>query len=214
MRIFFSILTVLLISSARSMADATNLVSNSGFEEGQAAYSLFVGPESKDDNCRFSISTDTFHSGHQSALMQADDFARFSLCAQVAAPVAVGDVYRLGVWIKAGADFQAQPGSPGVVMRLNPEVGSPPVAVATGFLFIYANSTTSMAVPPGFAPLTVAAPDLTSWTHLEAVIKVPEGVDHYTPALFFWRAKGSLYVDDFSFEKVDPTTNLTPTAKP
>jgi hypothetical protein len=196
-----------------SSADDTNLVTNPGFESGHAAYGLFIGPESSGDNCRFTTSTDTFHSGQQAAIMQADDFARFSLCAQVPAALVAGDVYRVGVWVKAGADFQAQPGSTGVVLRLNPEAGSPVVAVPDGFIFAYANSTISMAAPPGFAPLPVAAPDLTSWTHLEAVIKIPAGVDHYVPALFFWRAKGSLYVDDFSFEKVDAGTSLTPTAK-
>jgi hypothetical protein len=208
-----SLLALLQLSSVPSTADDTNLVSNSGFEEGKATYTLFVGPESKDANCRFTISPDTFHSGQQSAIMQADDFARFSLCAQVTAPLVAGDVYRVGVWVKAGADFQAQPGSPGVVLRLNPEAGSPVAPVPNGFIFAYANATISMAAPPGFAPLPVAAPDLTSWTHLEAVVKIPDGVDHYVPALFFWRAKGSLYVDDFSFQKVDAGTSLTPTAK-
>jgi hypothetical protein len=207
-------LAFLQFSSVAATADDTNLVSNPGFESGHAAYGLFIGPESSGDNCRFTISPDTFHSGQQSAIMQADDFARFSLCAQISTPLVAGDVYRVGVWVKAGADFQAQPGSPGVVLRLNPSAGSPAVALSTGFIFVYANATISMAAPPGFGPLSVAAPDLTSWTHLEAVIKIRDGVDHYVPALFFWRAKGSLYVDDFSFQKVDAGTSLTPTAKP
>jgi len=208
-----SLLALLQLSSVSSTADDTNLVTNPGFESGHAAYTLFIGPESSSANCRFTISPDTFHSGQQSALMQADDFARFSLCAQVSTALVAGDVYRVGVWVKAGTDFQAQPGSPGVVLRLNPEAGSPPAAISTGFIFVYANATISMAGPPDFGPRTVATPDLTSWTHLEAVVKIPDGVDHYAPALFFWRAKGSLYVDDFTFQKVDPGTSLTTAAK-
>jgi cephalosporin-C deacetylase len=192
-------------------ADDANLIANSGFEDTPTApttFSLFIAPDSQGDNCRFAISTDTFHSGKQSALMQADDFARFCLSPSVTYPVVAGELYRVGVWVKAGADFQMQPGSPGVVIRINQTPSSPPM-----FTFVYLDSTVSQAAPPDLSPEpeTTAAP--TQWTHIEAVVKVPAGVDQVVPTLFYWKAKGSLYVDDFSLEKVDPTSPLsTPTS--
>ena len=48
------------------------------------------------------------------------------------------------------------------------------------------------------------------WTHLEAVIEIPQGIDSMGPVLYIWKAKGALYVDDFTFEKVDSSTPLTP----
>lgn len=207
---------LLLLSSQGSMADdGANLITNPGFENASSApatFSLFIPPDSQGVNCRFTINTDTFHSGKQSALMQADDFARFSLNPNVTYPVVAGDLYRIGVWVKAGADFQMQPGSPGVVMRLNQTSSASPAAAV--FTFIYLNNTVSQAGAPTYAPEPVTASAPTEWTHIEAVVKVSAGVDHLVPTLFFWKAKGSLYVDDFSFQKVDPATPLSPLAGP
>jgi hypothetical protein len=210
------VLSVFLLSPFVLRADdGANLITNPGFEDtpyAPATFSLFIAPDSQSDNCRFTISTDTFHSGKHSALMQADDFARFCLGPNKGYAVAAGDVYRVGVWIKAGADFQMGTGSPGVVIRLNQTTGTP--TTATVFTFIYLNSTVSQAGPPDFSPLPVTATAPTEWTHIEAVVKVPASVDHLVPTLFFWKAKGSLYVDDFSLQKVDPTTPLSAPASP
>ncbi|MCE0497565.1 MAG: hypothetical protein LV481_06435 [Methylacidiphilales bacterium] len=195
--------------------DGANLIPNPGFENATGApatYLLFTAPESTAANCRYTISTDTFHSGKQSALMQSDDFARFCLGPQTPFPVAAGDCYRIGVWVKAGADFQMQPDSPGVVIRVNLTTGSPPVPAAIPFIFIYLNSTASQAGATDYSPLPTPSSAPAEWTHIEAVVKVPAGVDSMVPTLFFWKAKGSLYVDDFSFQKVDPTTPATPLA--
>ena len=205
------ILSAFCLSTLSSMAeDGANLISNPGFEDAPAAYALFTAPESKDAEGRFTISTDTFHSGNKSALMQADDFARFSLGPQATYPVVAGEVYRVGVWVMAGADFQTQPHSPGVVLRLD-ATSSSSVAPADAS-FIYLNNTVYQAGSPDFAP--VPTPSLAQWTHLEAVVKVPDGVASLRPELFFWKAKGSLYVDDFGLQKVDPATPLSALAAP
>ena len=187
--------------------DGANLIANPGFEnapDAPATFSLFIAPDSQGDNCRFTISSDTFHSGKQSALMQADDFARFSLGPNVTYPVTAGDTYRIGVWVKAGANFQTQEGSPGLVIRVNETASSSPASA--GFTFVYLNGTLSQAGPPDYSPQPVSAALPTEWTHLEAVVKMPAGIDHLVPTLFFWKAKGSLYVDDFTLQKVDATT--------
>jgi cephalosporin-C deacetylase len=190
--------------------DGANLISNPGFEnapDAPATYSVFTAPDSQAANCRFTISTDSFHSGKQSALLQADDFARFSLCPIVTYPVVAGELYRVGVWVKAGADFQMEPGSPGVVIRVNQTASSTPGPA--GFTFIYLDNTVSQAEPPDYSPLPASVPAPTQWTRIETVVKVPAGVDHLVPTLFYWKAKGSLYVDDFSLQKVDPTSPLS-----
>ena len=206
------LLALHLSSSGLKAEDGANLIANPGFEDtpdAPATFSLFIASESQADNCRFTTSSDTFHSGKQSALMQADDFARFSLCPRVTYPVVAGDLYRVGVWVKAGADFQMEPGSPGVLIRLNGTSGTPSMPGTTSFTFIYLDSTVSQAEPPNSSPLPVRVIAPTEWTHIEAVVKVPDGVDHLSPTLFFWKAKGSLYVDDFSLQKVDSATPLS-----
>ncbi len=212
--IFCSVfLSALQLASFGLRADnGANLIANPGFENtpsAPATFVLFIAPDSQGDKCRFTISTDTFHSGKQSALMQADDFARFCLGPNVTYPVVAGDSYRVGAWVKAGADFQMEPGSPGVAIRLNQTSSSAAVGAATDFTFIYLNNTVSQAGPPDYSPLPGSPSAPTQWTHIEAVVKVPAGDDLLVPTLFFWKAKGSLYVDDFSLQKVDPASPVT-----
>ena len=72
--------------------DGVNLISDPGFEDlALTSYFLFTTSESKDANCRFTISPDTFHSGKQSALLQSDDFARFGVATGSSFPVTTGD---------------------------------------------------------------------------------------------------------------------------
>ena len=208
---FFVLLAALLpwFASRLSLGDDANLVANPGFEDGDltSSYYLGVAGDSKQMNCRYSIDTKTVHSGAQSALVQADDFARCSIGPKVPChPLNGGERYRVGVWVKPGADFAAQPGTPGVALRMNPTSGFPPVAGAS--IFINLDGTVST----GIAPLTGMKPLPADWTHLEAVIEVPSGIDSMGPVLFMWKAKGSLYVDDFTFEKVDDATPLSPMA--
>jgi len=171
-------------------------------------YNLFTAPESQTANCRLAMVTDTFHSGTQSALVQADDFARCGIGPNKTFPVVAGDCYRIGVWVKGGPDFQMQPNSPGAVVRLNLSAGTP--AMGNGFFFIYLNNAVSQAGPTAPSPLQISSAVPTEWTHIEAVVKVLPGVDSVQPWLFFWKAKGSLYVDDIDFEKVDPATAPSP----
>ncbi len=184
--------------------DGPNLATP-GFSAGTDNYYLFVAGDSKSANARFTLSKDAAHSETQGALLQADDFARCSIGLKVPIhPLAAGDRYRVGVWIKAGPGYQAMPGTAGVALRLNTSTGFPPQSVGT--IFVNLNSSISS----GIAPVeTAPALSTTDWTHLEGVLEIPQGVDAAGLVLFMWKAKGSLYVDDFSFVKVDPTTELT-----
>jgi hypothetical protein len=200
-------LTALLLTSvvSRADSDAASLISNSGFEDGDSGFYLNVAGDSKDAKCRFSIDKTAFHSGAQALLLQSDDFARYGVGVKIPIhPLAGGDRYRVGVWIKAGADFQAQPGSPGVVLRLDPASGFP-ATPANSLIFLNLDGT----VATGIFPPKDMKPVLKDWTHLDAVIEVPQGMDSMGATLFVWKAKGSLNVDDFTFEKVDSSTALT-----
>ena len=208
-KFFFGLFTLTALSltgvGSRADSDVASLISNSGFEEGDSGFYLNVAGDSKDAKCRFSIDKTTFHSGAQALLLQSDDFARYGVGVKVPIhPLAGGDRYRVGVWIKAGADFQTQPGSPGVVLRLDPASGYPPTP-ASSLIFINLDGT----VATGIFPPKNMKPLPKDWTHLEAIIEVPQGMDSMGATLFVWKAKGSLDVDDFTFEKVDSSTALT-----
>jgi hypothetical protein len=98
------------------------------------------------------------------------------------------------------------PGTAGVALRLNTSTGYP--AQPVGTIFVNLNGTVSR----GIAPVATAPALSSDWTHLEGVLEIPQGVDAAGVVLFMWKAKGSLYVDDFSFVKVDPSTALSPVA--
>ena len=176
-------------------------------DETAVTYHLFTAPESQDANCSLKIVSEGFHAEKPTALMQSDAFSRFGIGPKNAVPVAAGDRFRFGAWVKAGSDFQIQPNSPGVVVRLNLTSGTP--AVGTGFFFVHLNNAVVRTGPADSTPLQIPATLPKEWTHIEAVVKVPPGVDSVQPWLFFWKAKGSLYVADISVEKVDPATPLT-----
>jgi hypothetical protein len=187
--------------------DGPNLIPNPGFEHADSGFGIFPAPDSKDMNCRLSIDDKIFHSDSHSALLQADDFARFSVGPKVPIAVVAGERYRIGIWLKPGTDFQMQPGSPGVVMRLNLSQNNGPSPA--GLIFIFLNDSVFQINTPPSAPLAITAPLSADWTHMEAIVEVPSGVDSIQPVLYFWKAKGSLYVDDFTFQKVDAATPLS-----
>src|ERR1700761_5815938 len=109
-KFLFSLFTLTLFSltvvGSKADSDTTGLISNSGFEQGDTGFYLNVAGDSKEAKCRLSIDKTTFHSGAQAALLQSDDLARYGVGVKVPIhPLAGGDRYRVGVWIKAGADF-------------------------------------------------------------------------------------------------------------
>jgi hypothetical protein len=180
----------------------TSLVSNGSFEEGLANWSPFVPAESHDKNCRFTISQDSPHTGTSCGLMQADGFARFGLGAP-AFPIQPGERYRISVWVRGGTDLQFQPGTAGILIRLT--LAQNNKESPGGNLFLALNGELTRE-----GPSTDPARIPTPWTQMEAVVEAPADADSMGPVLFFWYAKGSLYIDDFTIEKVDASVPLTP----
>jgi hypothetical protein len=189
-------------------AAADSVVSNSGFEDGTTGWQIFVPDESKNKNAQFDVVSTAPHAGNNCARFQSDDLARYGIGAGFM-PVQAGDRYRVSVWIKADASAQVRPKTPGFVIRLYLKQGS--ADAPGGHLFIcYGNTVSRNTPPPVTDPVTLPS----SWTKIEAVVEIPEGVDTIGPALFCWWTQGVVYADDFSLEKVDASTAVTPVYQP
>jgi hypothetical protein len=180
---------------------------NPSFEDGKTGWHFGPATGSESANCRFSVVTDSPHTGKACALIQADDFARCSL-EQGTFPVTPGDRYRVSIWVRAAADALAQPGTPGVVIRLTLRTGS--ADAPGGHLFVQLDNV----VTQGLTPLSRDAPLPTDWTEMTGVVEIPPGADHCDPGIYLWLAKGSVYFDDYSIEKVDPSVAPTPVTAP
>ena len=184
------------------VAAADSLASNGGFEEDAQGWKVFVPEESKEKNCRFDVVSEKPHSGANCARFQSDDFARFSIGSGLI-PVQAGERYRVTVWLRSDPSAEVRPKDPGFVVRLNLRQGSSDAE--GGYLFIGPGNKVTRSTPPD--------PELplpTTWTKIEAVVEIPAGVDAMGPGLFSWWAKGALYADDLSIEKVDSSTPATP----
>ncbi len=183
------------------------LVVNGDFENGATGWSIWIPDESQDKNCRFDVVSDSPHGGTSCARMQSDDFARFSIGSGATGfPVQPGDHYRVSVWVKADAAAQIRSKSPGFVIRFNLRHGNQDAE--GGHLLIELGDHVARNVP---------ADDVSKlpkkWTKVEAVVEIPAGVDTVVPSLFSWWIKGTLFVDDFSVQKVEASTPVTPVSE-
>ncbi|MGB8356023.1 MAG: carbohydrate binding domain-containing protein [Chthoniobacteraceae bacterium] len=189
--------------AAHVFAAADLLVSNGEFENGIAGWTVFVPAESKDKGCVFDTVNDAPHSGKSCARLQSTDFARFGVGAGQGIPVQPGEHYRVTAWVRADPAAELHAKAPGFVIRLNLRLGS--ADAAGGHLFISQGNLVSRDTP------AESKTDLPKeWTKVEAVVEIPPGVDTMYPSFFSWWVKGTLFVDDFSIEKVDASTPATP----
>ncbi|MDD5350077.1 MAG: heparinase II/III family protein, partial [Chthoniobacteraceae bacterium] len=193
---------LLLSCGAMPAAAAAPLVPNGGFEDGPAGWALWTPDESKDKTCRFDVVAETPHSGANCVRFQADDFARFSIGSSLI-PVEPGSRYCVSVWVRADPAAHVRSKAAGFAVRLHLSSGA--AEAAGGHLFIGIGNRVSRDTPPDPAS---ALP--TVWTQIKAVIEIPSGVDSVGPSLFSWWTKGAIFADDFSIEKVDASTPVTP----
>ncbi len=187
-------------------ARADSIVPDGDFESGTGSWKIWVPDESKDQNCRFDVATDNPHSGAACARLQSDDFARFAI-SPGSFPAQAGEHYRLSAWVRADSAAEIRPNSPGFVIRVMLHPASADAAPA--FLFIGPGNRVKLG-----NPANPTWKHLTEWTQIEAVIEIPPGVDAIAPSLFDWWAKGALFADDFSIEKVDASTPATALVQP
>ena len=180
-----------------------SVLSNGGFENGIAGWGIWVPDESKASNCRFDVVGDNPHSGVNCARLQSDDYGRFSVgCPTI--PVQPGERYHVSVWVRADPAALVREKTPGFVIRLY--LGQGNSDAAGGHLFIGPGNRVSRNIPAD--PVAETLP--TTWTRIDAVVEIPAGVDMMGPGLFSWWTRGTLFADDFSIEKVDASTAVTP----
>jgi hypothetical protein len=182
---------------------AASLITNGGFEDGIVGWGTYVPDESKLANCHFDVGSDSPHSGANCARLQTDDYGRFSVGGALI-PVQPGDHYHVSVWIRADSAAQVRAKAPGFVIRLHLSQGG--ADAAGGHLFIAPGNRVTRDAPAD--PVSDSLP--TTWTQIEAVVEIPQGVDSMGPGIFTWWTKGIVYADDFSIEKVDASTPATP----
>jgi len=107
------------------------------------------------------------------------------------------------VWVRADPATQIRLKSPGFAIRLNLRRGT--VDADGGPLYIVMGNRVAHDTPADTDESPAA-----KWTEVEAVIEIPSGADKMAPDLFAWGIMGTLFVDDFSIEKVDASTAVTP----
>ena len=194
-------------AAASAPAPVAPLVANGGFENGVTGWGSFIPDESKDKNCRFDVVSTAPHSGVNCVRLQSDDFARFSIGTKFF-PVQAGEHYHVSVWVRADPAAHVRLKAPGFVVRLFLRQGNGDAE--GGHWFLGTGNRAARNMPADLAGKTLP----TSWTHLEAVVEIPPGVDAISPGLFCWWTKGAIYADDFSIEKADPAMAVTPIWQP
>ena len=188
-----------------SSPPSLSLITNGDFEAGTDSWKKYIPPEFAALTCDFSTSQDNPHSGMKCAELTMSDVGRFCL-GNLPIPVEPGDRYRVTVWIRATADSQPPPNSPGFSFRLifRKTVNDNNLKWPGSFLQINPDSVVS------FGNTQVLAKSIpTDWTKMEAVIEIPPGIFFACPDLILIY-KGPLFVDDVTFVKVDPSTPLNP----
>jgi hypothetical protein len=211
----------LLVFGLTSMAMlAENLIPNPDFEKGREKWGLWVAPDSQKMNCQFLLANNAAYSGRNCVQLVSDDFARFSIAANLSngndnvIPVEPGDRYRVSAWVRGDTALKVQSGAPGFLIRC--EFFSHHKGVRGGLAaYIGLHNKVSIQFPAqGLQALALPGDFPTEWTKVEGVFEVPDTVkelDGMTPpSLFSWYSKGSIFVDDIVFEKVDQTVPLSP----
>jgi hypothetical protein len=201
-------LTLLLAYAGIQFSAGQNLIANGGFEGGIKSWNLWVPAESQGANCRFDVVSDSPHSGTNCARLQSDDYGRFAIGTDPF-PAQPGEHYRVTAWVRADPAALARVNTHGVapsagfVIRLH--LSQDKVETQGGHFFIGLGNVVTRGAP---AALTTALPK--DWTKVEAVVEIPPGVDSVNPSLFSWWVTGTIFIDDFSIEKVDASTPITP----
>ena len=188
------------LASASAWAQE-NLLPDGDFETGKGGWNIFVPAESQGKGCQFNLVPDNPHGGTSCAQLESTDFARYAMGAKPI-PVAAGDHYRVTAWVRGDEQTQVKKGEPGFVLRLT--LHSAAGAGANNFNVVLGNAVSLGNAAPKSAPLSP------TWTKTEVVIVIPSNVNALGCDAFVHYAKGALYLDDISIEKVDSSVAATP----
>lgn len=179
-------------------------LSNPGFEEEiSEGWGLWIAPESTDSDCHSELSSENPHSGKACLKLSSESYSRFSIGRKETFPVQTGERYRISFWLRGNAEFA--PSNPGFLIRV---LLSPVVSGVNGsdteLLHINLNGEINLHTPPS------SGPDIPpKWTQVSSVFEIPDGAIKMTVAIFMWKAKGEVFIDDFAIEKVGSETPLS-----
>lgn len=178
----------------------SNLAANPGFEKPlREGWSLFIPGEAKDKGC--AVTNAPGRTG-QAAVIESPVATRYALASGLKLTNA-GERYRFRVWMKADPSAAALGDTPGAVLRV---IFSDPSGKDLRTGFALANGT---AMADGGKMEASKVPLPRDWKMLELVIDSPEGVATVNYNLFSWRAKGRIFWDDFSLERVGKEVALS-----
>ncbi len=191
---------LLMLGCSMLRAETQISIKNGDFELGTQNWNLFVPPESAGAGCEFSVEKAPAHSGLQAARLTATKKARFGISyyEPTPIPVKVGHHYRLTAWVKAGANFAIDSGTPGPVLRAT-LFDRHMKDVPGGHIFVGLSG-----VQRGDATQLSAATVSTDWTKIEGVVEIPEGAANMILFVFCWKTSGTLWVDDVSVVEAGP----------
>lgn len=187
-------------------AAGDNLVTNGDFEDGKKAWSVFAPPDSQGGAPSLEVTGDDPHTGGACGVMSATSPVRFAAVNFVTNKWTAGDRFRVSAWIKAGADYQPQSGTPGFMVRVTmfPPDGVT-IAPQDGLFYVGLGKATKGPDTGAYNDQTVP----TTWTKVEGVFQVADGTDRLNVCAFIWKGSGNLYIDDFRLEPVDKSTPLS-----
>lgn len=193
-----------------------NLIPNPGVEADDGSWGIFVPGESENKGCEFSFSKESPHSGTSCLELKSGDLARFSVGPKGLTGDAVrpGDRCRLTFWVRAGNDLQVKSAPPLIVRMflLDDQGHNLPENLA---IFVGLNGKTTIQSPEkglDFSPYKEPLP--AEWTKVESVFEMPTdlGAGRLSrPEFFAQYTSGSIFLDDFSLERVGSEVPLSPT---
>lgn len=191
------------VSAARA-----EVISSLGFESGpDGSLEFFVPKESEGAGCSYQIAKESPRSGAYCLKLHSDGFARFSISPKEPVRMRESKRYRVSCWARLGANAEIDMEQPGFLIRIMFKDWNGRIKEHTRLHLLPDGRISHNHV----ADVKTELGYLTSqWRKFQFVIEAPENTSSATAALFAWRFKGDLFIDDLLFEDVAGDEPLTP----
>lgn len=201
-----SVLAASLLPAAQ--AQENNILKNGDFESPLGGNWSFRFPPggAESSDCSFELCSEG-REGSQAGKLSGTTPVRFGAVQSPRCFTPVpGQHYRISAWVRAGDDFQAQPGTPGFVMRVSIFADLGTIDAERGLFYVgLDNKTARTSDTSVFSGQEIPK----EWTKIEGVFDMSADAASINVCLFMWNATGSVYVDDVVLEEVDASTPLS-----
>jgi hypothetical protein len=195
------------VKSAATPASAPALMARLVAGSNDPAYwEVFVPKDSDGANVSIDRAAGTTPSSRAALELRSDRWARYGITPRIGAiSVAPGQRYRLSASVRAEtAQDGSGKGERSVILRAT--LRGPRGDFEGGHYYVGAKGTLFEPTPANFGNVPTPA----TWTKLESVIEIPDGVTQLKFFVFNWYADSMIYVDDPKVEQVASDTPLTP----